>query len=95
MLNRCPYLAIDDPDPAHRVELNLHIGLGAGCFTSMQVGGVFDSWEYLLAGPPLSQIAISEPAALSGQAVASPGQHLKCLCEREWVCACVSVSAKE
>ncbi|EGD76160.1 hypothetical protein PTSG_00867 [Salpingoeca rosetta] len=72
MLESCPYVAIDDPDPAKRVELNLHIGLGAGSFTSMQVGGVFDSWEYVLAGPPLTQISISEPAAMSGQVVASP-----------------------
>ena len=35
-------------------------------------GGVFNRWEYVVAGPPISQIAIAEPLALPGETVISP-----------------------
>ncbi len=35
-------------------------------------GGVFNRWEYVVAGPPISQIAIAEPLAEPGETVVSP-----------------------
>ncbi|KAK3285553.1 hypothetical protein CYMTET_6848 [Cymbomonas tetramitiformis] len=53
------------------VKLTLHIGVGAGPVSILQVGGVFDRYEYVIAGPPLAQISIAEPLAKSGETVLS------------------------
>ena len=66
------YLAIDDPDPSQRVYLSLHMGVGCGKLTAVHVGGIFKRWEYILSGPPMTQIAIAEPLAHSGQTCVSP-----------------------
>eukprot|EP00051_Salpingoeca_urceolata_P007099 m.94209 g.94209 ORF g.94209 m.94209 type:complete len:1161 (+) comp15115_c3_seq1:1094-4576(+) len=66
------YVAIDDPDPEKRVMLTLHMGIGCGELTAVHVGGVFNRWEYVLSGPPMSQIAIAEPLASSGETFLSP-----------------------
>ncbi|MEG3876190.1 tetratricopeptide repeat protein [Microcoleus sp. herbarium7] len=54
------------------VSLTLHIGVAAGDLMSLHVGGVNGSWEYLVAGQPLSQMAIAEVQAKSGEACISP-----------------------
>eukprot|EP00397_Hematodinium_sp_SG-2012_P000338 GEMP01000338.1.p1 GENE.GEMP01000338.1~~GEMP01000338.1.p1 ORF type:complete len:2269 (+),score=428.96 GEMP01000338.1:104-6910(+) len=54
------------------VRLTLHIGVGAGHLTMLQVGGSYGRYEYVIAGPPLEQIAIAEPLAGSGETVLSP-----------------------
>lgn len=54
------------------VQLTLHIGVGCGQVSVLQVGGVLDRWEYVVSGPPLLQISIAEPLAHSGETVASP-----------------------
>eukprot|EP00055_Hartaetosiga_balthica_P015306 m.89486 g.89486 ORF g.89486 m.89486 type:complete len:1411 (-) comp8831_c0_seq1:226-4458(-) len=72
MLKYCPYLAVDAPEEKDKVYLNLHMGVGVGNFGSFSIGGVLNSWEYILTGHPLSQIAIAEPTARSGEVVISP-----------------------
>jgi len=54
------------------VSLTLHIGVAAGDLMSLHVGGVNGSWEYLVAGQPLSQMALAEVQAKSGEACISP-----------------------
>eukprot|EP01053_Blabericola_migrator_P010733 Blabericola_migrator_1__10732@NODE_613_length_7277_cov_58_358391_g446_i0_p1_GENE_NODE_613_length_7277_cov_58_358391_g446_i0NODE_613_length_7277_cov_58_358391_g446_i0_p1_ORF_typecomplete_len1379_score196_59Guanylate_cyc/PF00211_20/2_3e20Guanylate_cyc/PF00211_20/5_6e23_NODE_613_length_7277_cov_58_358391_g446_i01464138 len=50
----------------------LHIGVGFGKITILQVGGGLDRWEYVVAGPPIEEISIAEPLASSGETVLSP-----------------------
>eukprot|EP00039_Didymoeca_costata_P023143 m.6119 g.6119 ORF g.6119 m.6119 type:complete len:1303 (-) comp3487_c0_seq1:443-4351(-) len=52
--------------------LSLHCGIGCGQLTCIHVGGVFKRWEYVLAGPPLTQMGTAEPLAESGETVVSP-----------------------
>ena len=68
------YLAFEDPDGdnARDVRLWLHMGLGCGDFTTLVVGGAFRRKEFVLAGPPLNQIAKAEPLAEICETVASP-----------------------
>mmetsp|Transcript_70287 Transcript_70287/g.150512 ORF Transcript_70287/g.150512 Transcript_70287/m.150512 type:complete len:1114 (-) Transcript_70287:73-3414(-) len=60
------------------VRLCLHIGVGCGQVSILQVGGVVPPEthvprsEYLLAGPPLEQISIAEPLAKNGETCVSP-----------------------
>ncbi|EGD79547.1 hypothetical protein PTSG_10115 [Salpingoeca rosetta] len=66
------YLAIKATATEPGVRLRLHMGIGAGRLTSVHVGGIFKRWEYILAGPPMTQIAIAEPLAKPGETVISP-----------------------
>ncbi|EZG70692.1 adenylate/guanylate cyclase [Gregarina niphandrodes] len=50
----------------------LHIGVGYGPITILQVGGTLDRWDFVVAGPPVTQISIAEPLASSGDTVLSP-----------------------
>lgn len=50
----------------------LHIGVGFGRVTILQVGGTLNRWEYVVAGPAIEQISIAEPLAQSGETVLSP-----------------------
>jgi len=60
------------------VRLCLHIGVGCGQVTILQVGGVVPPethvarCEYLIAGPPIEQISIAEPLAKNGETCLSP-----------------------
>jgi len=60
------------------VKLCLHIGVGCGDVTILQVGGITPPethvrrFEYVIAGPPLEQISIAEPLASNGETVLSP-----------------------
>ena len=60
------------------VRLCLHIGVGCGEVTILQVGGrqppetSVKRLEYIIAGPPLEQISIAEPLAGNGQTCLSP-----------------------
>jgi len=53
-------------------ELTLHMGIGAGNFTGVFVGGAFGRMEYILAGQPMKQVSIAEPIAVSGETGISP-----------------------
>lgn len=60
------------------VTLCLHIGVGCGPVTILQVGGVVPPetkvgrYEYVIAGPPIEQISIAEPLAKNGETCVSP-----------------------
>lgn len=60
------------------VTLCLHIGLGCGDISILQVGGVVPPEthiariEYLISGAPLEQISIAEPLAKNGETCLSP-----------------------
>eukprot|EP00928_Gymnodinium_smaydae_P014524 TRINITY_DN1533_c0_g1_i4.p1 TRINITY_DN1533_c0_g1~~TRINITY_DN1533_c0_g1_i4.p1 ORF type:complete len:1571 (+),score=182.77 TRINITY_DN1533_c0_g1_i4:112-4824(+) len=54
------------------VRLTLHIGVGAGDVTILQIGGEHGRFEYVIAGTPMEQITIAEPLAGSGETVLSP-----------------------
>lgn len=60
------------------VHLCLHIGVGCGPVTILQVGGVVPPetktprYEYVIAGPPLEQISVAEPLAKNGETCISP-----------------------
>eukprot|EP00002_Diphylleia_rotans_P031331 TRINITY_DN6508_c0_g1_i5.p1 TRINITY_DN6508_c0_g1~~TRINITY_DN6508_c0_g1_i5.p1 ORF type:complete len:1718 (+),score=341.66 TRINITY_DN6508_c0_g1_i5:58-5211(+) len=54
------------------IELQVHIGLGAGTVVGMHVGGVNDRCEYVIGGEPLQQITGSEHLAKAGEIVVSP-----------------------
>ncbi|KAL7067248.1 hypothetical protein ACR3K2_23490 [Cryptosporidium serpentis] len=63
------------PTPIPGRTLTLHIGVGYGRVTILQVGGVMDRWEYVVGGPPFEEIAIAEPLAKSGETVISPSVY--------------------
>jgi class 3 adenylate cyclase/tetratricopeptide (TPR) repeat protein len=54
------------------VALGMKIGVGAGEILAAQVGGLFDRWEYVIAGDPLRQVAQAEHRAGRGEIVLSP-----------------------
>ncbi|CAE7242806.1 ADCY10, partial [Symbiodinium necroappetens] len=60
------------------VRLCLHIGVGCGEISILQVGGIvppethIPRIEYLISGAPLEQISIAEPLAKNGETCLSP-----------------------
>jgi hypothetical protein len=38
---------------------------------------VFNRWEYVVAGPPIGQIAVAEPLAMPGETVMSPESFMQ------------------
>lgn len=57
---------------ADDVRLSLKLAVGAGTVAAATLGGVFDRWEFLVAGPPLSQVGAANAYAEPGQTVLSP-----------------------
>lgn len=55
--------------------LRLHIGIGAGDCLLLNVGGLVNRWEFVVAGPPLKQMGIAEGAAGGGEVCVSPQVH--------------------
>lgn len=60
------------------VALGMKISLGAGTIIGARVGGVFNRWEYVIAGDPLRQVAQAEHQAARGEIILSP-EALACL----------------
>lgn len=60
------------------VKLCLHIGVGCGEVSVLQVGGEIPPethikrYEYVIAGGPIEQISVAEPLAKNGETVLSP-----------------------
>lgn len=60
------------------VRLCLHIGVGCGTVTFLQVGGAVPPethvprFEYIIAGNPIEQISVAEPLAKNGETCLSP-----------------------
>ncbi len=53
-------------------SLSMKVGIGAGVILACSIGGALGRWEYLVAGDPLVQVAMSEHKAQPGQIVFSP-----------------------
>lgn len=58
-------------DTQEGVRLQLHLGLGAGSVTGVDLGNQFRR-EYVVAGDPLKQLSEAEQQAHAGQLVVSP-----------------------
>lgn len=54
------------------VSLKMKFGVGAGEVLTSQVGGIFDRWEYIIAGDALRQATQAENRAGQGEIVLSP-----------------------
>ena len=79
--------------PTEVNRLSLHIGVGCGVLTALHLGGIGapvgvdrrlqPQWEFVLAGPPMAQLAVAEPLAASGETCASKEAwaHLQGLAE--------------
>jgi class 3 adenylate cyclase len=65
------FVAVSEDNGNEKLTLSLHMGIGCGLLTSVHVGGIFRRWEYILAGPPMMEIAVAEPLARPGQTVVS------------------------
>ncbi len=60
------------PTSIGTISLGMKVAIGAGEILAMQVGGEGGHWQYVIAGPPLQQIAQAEKAAGRGKVVCSP-----------------------
>lgn len=60
------------PTSVGPVTLGMKVSIGAGEVVALQVGGIFDRWEYVIAGEPLQQIAAAEPQMTRGAVLLSP-----------------------
>lgn len=54
------------------VDLGLKVGIGGGEVTTLQVGGVFKRWEYVLSGEAMVQAAEVEKMAQRGDVILHP-----------------------
>ena len=64
--------ALHDRPVAEDSRLSLKLAIGVGALRTAIVGGVFDRWEFLVAGRPLSQVGVANHHASPGDIVASP-----------------------
>ncbi len=62
----------DLPTSSGPVALAMRGGIGAGEVVAMQVGGVLDRWEFVVAGDPLRQAAQAQGQARRGEVRLSP-----------------------
>src|SRR3954462_2316205 len=53
------------------VRLSMKISIGAGTVSCAHLGGVYDRWEFLLAGRPMEQVGIANGLAAAGDVVVS------------------------
>ncbi|MBN1483975.1 MAG: tetratricopeptide repeat protein [Chloroflexia bacterium] len=54
------------------LSLEMKVSIGAGDLLGMRVGGVFERWEYLVAGDPLRQVSLMDRQAHGGDILLSP-----------------------
>ncbi len=57
---------------ADGTPLSMRIGIGAGEVFLIHLGGVFNRWEFLVAGDPIIQTSAAEKKAQPGQVMLSP-----------------------
>ena len=53
------------------LRLAMKVSIGAGTVSCSHLGGVYERWEFLLAGPPLEQVGIANGLASPGDVVVS------------------------
>lgn len=63
---------LDAYRPAAEVSLSLRLALGAGEVTTAHLGGLSGRWEFMVAGPPLTQVGAAGQEAEPGDIVLSP-----------------------
>lgn len=63
---------MNDFEVGEDVRLSLKLAIGSGRVAALQLGGVFNRWELLVAGSPLSQVGIANGQAVPGDLVLSP-----------------------
>lgn len=68
-------------------SLSLKLALSAGEFATIHLGGVFNRWEFFIAGPAVSEVSHAETIARRGEIIlgASTWELLADLCEGEEV----------
>jgi class 3 adenylate cyclase len=52
--------------------LAVRMGLGVGDITLMHLGGIYGRWEFVITGPPLSQVGQAEARAQPSEVIVSP-----------------------
>ncbi|MGH9942186.1 MAG: AAA family ATPase, partial [Pyrinomonadaceae bacterium] len=57
---------------ADDVRLSLKLAVGAGDVSTVTLGGVFERWEFLVAGAPLAQVGVANSLAAPGEIVLAP-----------------------
>jgi class 3 adenylate cyclase/tetratricopeptide (TPR) repeat protein len=63
---------VSDGATAEGIRLQSKVGLGAGEILVLNVGGILNRWELLLAGDPLTQMGHAEKLARPGELIAAP-----------------------
>jgi predicted ATPase/class 3 adenylate cyclase len=63
--------ALQDYQTTEGHKLAVRMGLGAGNIAMMHLGGVYGRWEFVITGPPLSQVSQAEAHAQPGEVIAS------------------------
>ncbi|MBN1890721.1 MAG: AAA family ATPase [Thermoflexales bacterium] len=63
--------ALHNYEAGEGVRLTTRVGVGAGQVSSVHAGGVYGRWEFLVAGPPLTQMGIANHLAQPGQVALS------------------------
>lgn len=53
-------------------SLSMKVGIGAGALLACSVGGELNRWEYVVAGEPITEMAVAEQGAEPGQIVLGP-----------------------
>jgi predicted ATPase/class 3 adenylate cyclase len=64
--------ALQDYQTRDGHRLAVRMGLGAGTITAMHLGGIYGRWEFVINGPPLSQVSQAQAHAQPSQVIASP-----------------------
>jgi class 3 adenylate cyclase/tetratricopeptide (TPR) repeat protein len=59
-------------DAGGGLTLSMKVSIGAGSIFSSHLGGVYERWEFLLAGTPLEQVGIANGLAKPGDVLVSP-----------------------
>jgi class 3 adenylate cyclase len=60
---------LHDFEVAPGIRLSMKLAVGAGIVTVEHLGGVFDRWEFVVAGRPLAQLGRANDVAQAGQIV--------------------------
>jgi predicted ATPase/class 3 adenylate cyclase len=64
--------ALQDYQTRDGHTLAVRMGLGAGNIALMHVGGVYGRWEFVITGPPLSQVSQAQAHAQPSEVIVSP-----------------------
>ncbi len=64
--------ALNNYEVADNLRLSMKVSLAVGDVWAASVGGMYNRWEYVVAGEPLSQIAIAEKQAQPGEVIIAP-----------------------